>query len=87
MPLRNLGPPIFVTSGVWLDKLETLPTKELSDSIKVLETTTVRLLPRQEKKNHGKNLNSLKAVNGIEGADSIPRSELPEDWISGFNNF
>ncbi|GJU07252.1 nitrate regulatory gene2 protein [Tanacetum coccineum] len=34
--LRDYGPPIYVTYGVWLERLENLPTKEVADSIKEL---------------------------------------------------
>ncbi|OVA12154.1 protein of unknown function DUF632 [Macleaya cordata] len=90
-PLRNLGPPIFVTCGVWLDKLEALPMKEVEDSVKVLASDTTRLLPRQEK-NQGKSLNhpfsaSWKASNTSETGASTPRETVPEDWNSGFDRF
>ncbi|KAI9082299.1 hypothetical protein K1719_035722 [Acacia pycnantha] len=35
-PLRNYGPPIYATCGVWLEKLDTLPSKDVTDSIKSL---------------------------------------------------
>ncbi|XP_024976332.1 nitrate regulatory gene2 protein isoform X2 [Cynara cardunculus var. scolymus] len=47
--LRDYGPPIYVTCGVWLDKLENLPTKEVSDSIKDLAAEIDHFLPQQEK--------------------------------------
>ncbi|KAL8246154.1 hypothetical protein R6Q59_007370 [Mikania micrantha] len=47
--LKDYGPPIYVTCGVWLEKLETLPTKEVADSIKDLAAEIGHFLPRQEK--------------------------------------
>lgn len=47
--LRDYGPPIYVTCGVWLDKLDCLPTKEVADSIKDLAAAIDHFLPRQEK--------------------------------------
>lgn len=51
--LRDYGPPIYVTCGVWLDKLESLPTKEVADSIKDLAAEIDHFLPRQEKSKGG----------------------------------
>ncbi|CAE6014891.1 unnamed protein product [Arabidopsis arenosa] len=64
--LRNYGPPIYATCGIWLEKLEVLPTKEVSGSIKALASDVARFLPRQEKsrtKKHrsGENKNDLTA--------------------------
>ncbi|KAI3746547.1 hypothetical protein L6452_08981 [Arctium lappa] len=47
--LRDYGPPVYVTCGVWLDKLKNLPTKEVSDSIKDLAAEIDHFLPQQEK--------------------------------------
>ncbi|KAL8201855.1 hypothetical protein R6Q57_011002 [Mikania cordata] len=47
--LKDYGPPIYVTCGVWLEKLKTLPTKEVADSIKDLAAEIGHFLPRQEK--------------------------------------
>ncbi|KAI3905583.1 hypothetical protein MKX01_036492 [Papaver californicum] len=84
IPLRDLGPPIFVTCGVWLDKLDALPTKEVENSIKVLASDTTRLLPRLEK-NQGKSLNftsaSLKRSNTSEAGASIREIQLQKIGI------
>lgn len=92
-PLRNLGPPIYVTCGDWLDKLEALPFKEVSDAAKALAVVTSHFLPRQEKK-HGKSLRSLNhtlsstwmATDHSEVASSTPRGVV-EDWSSGYDRF
>ncbi|XP_076929340.1 uncharacterized protein LOC143593661 [Bidens hawaiensis] len=47
--LKDYGPPIYVTCGVWLEKLETLPAKVVADSIKELAAEIDHFLPRQEK--------------------------------------
>ncbi|KAL5766276.1 hypothetical protein ACOSP7_016893 [Xanthoceras sorbifolium] len=80
--LRNCGPPIYVTCGLWLDKLEHLKAKDVADSIKGLAAETTRFIPHQEK-NQGKN----KADNGSESAVNLMRDEISEDWISGFDRF
>ncbi|XP_043724340.1 protein ROLLING AND ERECT LEAF 2 [Telopea speciosissima] len=90
-PLRELGPPIFVTCGLWLDKLEALPTKEVSDSIKVLAAETTSFLPRQEK-NHGKSsnqsfLSAWKTVGNDEATSNALGEEPPQDWDSGIERF
>ncbi|KAK2641004.1 hypothetical protein Ddye_022767 [Dipteronia dyeriana] len=83
--LRNHGPPIYVTCGEWLDrleKLETLKAKDVVDSVKGLAAETTRFIPHQEKK-HGKNATH----NGSDSAVNIMRDEISEDWISGFDRF
>ncbi|CAK7329180.1 unnamed protein product [Dovyalis caffra] len=86
--LRHYGPPVYVTCGVWLDKLKELPAKEVTESIKFLAAETSRYLPRQEK-NHGKNANisSWKADNGSDSAVNMLRDEASEDFIIGFEPF
>lgn len=82
---RNLGPPIYVTCGVWLEKLEPLHGKELVDSIKSLAAETACFLPRQEKK-EGKSA-PWKADNNSDSAVNMLRDEVSEDFISGFDHF
>ncbi|KAG6779830.1 hypothetical protein NC652_011929 [Populus alba x Populus x berolinensis] len=86
--LRYYGPPVYVTCGVWLDKLQTLPAKEVAESIKGLAAETARFLPRQEK-NQGKNANlsPWKADNGSDSAVNMLRDEALEDCILGFKHF
>ncbi|KAL9391040.1 hypothetical protein Peur_014960 [Populus x canadensis] len=86
--LRCYGPPVYVTCGVWLDRLQTLPAKEVAESIKGLAAETARFLPRQEK-NQGKNANlsSWKADNGSDSAVNMLRDEALEDCILGFKHF
>ncbi|KAL0288608.1 UNVERIFIED_CONTAM: protein ALTERED PHOSPHATE STARVATION RESPONSE 1 [Sesamum calycinum] len=52
-PLRNWGPPIYMICGAWLEMIDELPTKGVTDSIKDLAAEVAHFLPRQEK-NHGK---------------------------------
>ncbi|XP_042514897.1 protein ROLLING AND ERECT LEAF 2-like [Macadamia integrifolia] len=89
--LRDLGPPIYLTCGLWLEKLEGLPTKDVSDSIKALAAETTSFLPRQEK-NQGKSSNrsfmsALKAVGNDEATGNALREEPPQDLDSGFDRF
>ncbi|XP_058185466.1 protein ALTERED PHOSPHATE STARVATION RESPONSE 1 [Rhododendron vialii] len=90
-PIRNSGPPIYVTCGVWLEKLDTLPTKEVTESIKKLGAEISRYLPRQEK-NQGKGRNPLHltswpAGSNGEAAVNLLRDESPEDWVTGSDRF
>ncbi|XP_042485642.1 protein ROLLING AND ERECT LEAF 2-like [Macadamia integrifolia] len=90
-PLRELGPPIYVTCGLWLDKLEAVPVKDVSDSIKALATETTCFLPRKEK-NQGKSFNrpfssACNAVGNGEGTSNDLGEEPPQDWNSGFDRF
>lgn len=82
--LRNLGPPIYATCGIWLEKLEDLPTKDVSSSIKALASDVARFLPRQEKnrtKKHrpGENRGDLTA--------HMLQDETLEDCSPGFDRF
>lgn len=82
--LRNFGPPIYATCGIWLEKLEDLPTKEVSSSIKALASDVARFLPRQEKnrtKKHrsGENRSDLTA--------HMLQDETLEDCGPGFDRF
>ncbi|BFG35068.1 hypothetical protein CerSpe_213420 [Prunus speciosa] len=94
IPFRYWGPPIYVTCGLWLEKLEKLEkplAKELVDSIKSLAAETSRFLPQQEKK-EGKDANqsdltSWKHDNGSDSAVNMLRDEVSQDWVSGFDNF
>ncbi|CAA7018407.1 unnamed protein product [Microthlaspi erraticum] len=73
--LRNFGPPIYATCGIWLEKLEELPTKEVSSSVKALASDVARFLPRQEK-NRNKKKN-----------DHLLQDETLEDCGPGFDRF
>ncbi|PSS14563.1 Dynactin subunit 1 like [Actinidia chinensis var. chinensis] len=78
--IRNMGPPIYVTCGVWLEKLDSLPTKEVVDSIKGLVAEITRFLPLQEK-NEGKGMNPAHSSNDEVGINLL-RDEASEDWIT-----
>ncbi|GFY98867.1 bZIP transcription factor [Actinidia rufa] len=78
--IRNMGPPIYVTCGVWLEKLDSLPTKEVVDSIKGLVAEITRFLPLQEK-NQGKGMNPAHSSNDEVGINLL-RDEASEDWIT-----
>lgn len=89
--IRNHGPPIYVTCGVWLENLESLPTNAVTDSIKALAVETSRFLPLQEK-NRGKNPNHAsstlqKAEDGTDSAVSMLRDDASEDQGSCFDRF
>lgn len=90
-PLRNVGPPIYVTCDVWLEKVGTLPYKDVADTIKDLAAETARFLPRQEKKDGNSaalpNLTSWKTDNNSDSAVNGLRDEASEDFISGFDHF
>lgn len=80
-PLRNYGPPIYVTCGVWLDLLHNLPTKEVADSINGLAAEIAHFLPRQEK-NQGR---PRQAAGNSDSGDNLLRVEVSEDLITGFD--
>ncbi|CAH8381790.1 unnamed protein product [Eruca vesicaria subsp. sativa] len=78
---RNYGPPIYATCGIWLDKLEALPTKEVSSSIKALASDVARFLPRQEKNRNRKHRS------GENHNDHMLQDETLEDCGPGFDRF
>ncbi|XP_060170023.1 protein ROLLING AND ERECT LEAF 2 [Lycium barbarum] len=87
VPLRNHGPPIYTTCSVWLDMLDSLPTKEVSDAMKDLAAEISHFVPRQEK-HHGKGGNRWQSGANDDPGLKIPlRDDSLEDWITGFNNF
>ncbi|KAK9062696.1 hypothetical protein SSX86_019885 [Deinandra increscens subsp. villosa] len=51
--LRDYGPPIYIMCGLWLDRLQKLPVKEVADSVKELAAEIDHFLPRQEKAKGG----------------------------------
>lgn len=78
---RNHGPPIYATCGIWLEKLEALPTKEVSSSIKALASDVARFLPRQEKNRNKKHRS------GENQNDHLLQDETLEDCGPGFDRF
>ncbi|KAL2316940.1 hypothetical protein Fmac_030816 [Flemingia macrophylla] len=88
--LRHLGPPIYATCEVWLNKLTELPIKDVTDSIKSLAADTAQFLPHQDK-NNGKgahsHMSTWKADIGGESADGLLRDDISEDWVTGLDRF
>nr|KYP73184.1 hypothetical protein KK1_005797 [Cajanus cajan] len=88
--LRRLGPPIYATCEVWLNKLANLPAKDVADSIKSLAADTAQFLPHQDK-NQGKgahpHMSTWKADIGGESADGLLRDDISEDWVTGLDRF
>ncbi|GLU02460.1 hypothetical protein SLE2022_197100 [Rubroshorea leprosula] len=89
--VRDCGPPIYVTVGVWLEKLERLPRRGVSDSIKGLTAEVSHFLPHQGK-NQGKNIGHSNATpwKGDTISDSganLLGDDVSEDWNSCFDRF
>ncbi|KAG9138546.1 hypothetical protein Leryth_012887 [Lithospermum erythrorhizon] len=78
-PFWKSGPPIYIVCGVWLEKFEMLPTKEVIDSIKGLSTEISHMLPRQEK-HHGKTASLMQST------DENGNHEPSGDKIKGFDH-
>ncbi|KAK6164014.1 hypothetical protein DH2020_000878 [Rehmannia glutinosa] len=87
-PIRNLGPPIYMICGAWLEMIDKLPSKGVIDSIKDLADEVAHFLPRQEKK-HGHNSHNASSEAGINGDQGINllREEASEDWIPILDRF
>ncbi|KAH9618865.1 hypothetical protein KSS87_014146 [Heliosperma pusillum] len=81
LTLRNAGPPIYTTCGVWLDSLEKLPAKEVADTIKGLAAEVSRFIPRQEKA-HGK-----KAREKDPELEMLTPHNAYEEWDTGYDHF
>ncbi|KDP42900.1 hypothetical protein JCGZ_23842 [Jatropha curcas] len=88
LTLREKGPPIYAICGVWLEKLNELPAKDVVEAIKGLAAEIAHFLPRQEK-NQGKsaNLGSWKADNGSDSEINMLKDEALDDFIPGFERF
>ncbi|KAJ9542878.1 LOW QUALITY PROTEIN: hypothetical protein OSB04_029384 [Centaurea solstitialis] len=87
---KRLRTPIYVTCGVWLEKLENLPTKEVSDSIKDLAAEINHFLPQQEKGQGGHHrAMPWQHVNKKDDDDSVGvdllRAEVSEDRNVSFD--
>ncbi|XP_022755653.1 nitrate regulatory gene2 protein-like [Durio zibethinus] len=84
--LRILGPPIYVTCGVWYDNLDNLEPalKNVSDSIKCLAADTSGFIPQQEKE--GKNASRPYSASGKDdngdSAINISRDEAMKERMS-----
>ncbi|ESQ50117.1 hypothetical protein EUTSA_v10001916mg [Eutrema salsugineum] len=84
LSLKDYGPSIYATCGIWLEKLEALPTKEVSSSIKALASDVARFLPRQEK-NRNKKHRSGENKNDL--TSHMFQDETLEDCGPGFDRF
>ncbi|XP_030458503.1 protein ROLLING AND ERECT LEAF 2-like [Syzygium oleosum] len=92
-PLWSNGPPIYATCGVWLEKLEALPSKDVAESVKGLAAEIHQFLPRQER-NQEKNTKHPQTTptswEGGTGADSevnTLRDHASEDWTTCVDRF
>ncbi|KAF5767864.1 putative nitrate regulatory gene2 protein [Helianthus annuus] len=85
--LKDFGPPIYVACGVWLEKLDTLPTKEVADSIKDLAAEIGHFLPRQEKVKGGHHSMPWQRVNNSDDPVGVNllQEEVLEDRNANFD--
>lgn len=82
-PLHVYGPPIYVTLGFWLEKLETLPTKEVADSIKDLAAEIDRFIPQE--KAQGKFGNRSLPWQNVKTDDPVGMNLLKEEVLEDRN--
>ncbi|KAK9689647.1 hypothetical protein RND81_09G073000 [Saponaria officinalis] len=80
--LRNAGPPIYTTCGVWLDSLKELPVKSVADVIKDLALQTARFIPRLEKAHGKKTYEKLDPE-----LEMLTPHNAYEEWNTGYDNF
>ncbi|KAL4578592.1 hypothetical protein LXL04_014717 [Taraxacum kok-saghyz] len=82
--LRDYGPPIYIALGVWLEKLEKLPSKDVADSIKELAAEIGRILPEEKAQGHRKF-----PWGNVRGGDpagvNLLNEESLEDWNVSFD--
>ncbi|EYU46134.1 hypothetical protein ABFS82_04G070500 [Erythranthe guttata] len=79
-PIRNLGPPIYMICGAWLEMIDKLPAKGVADSIKDLAAEVAHFLPRQDKSSsHGRS--------GTGGGDLGVSDEVAEEWVPFLDRF
>lgn len=82
--MRHCGPPIYMLCGAWLEMIDTLPSKGVSDSIKELAAEVAQFLPRQDKKQakanrDGAAMDTLRDLNY-----AVPRLDRVRTSLEGF---
>lgn len=90
-PIQNMGPPIYMICGAWLEMFDKLPAKGVVDSIKDLEVEVAHFLPHQEK-SQGKAASNTTTILGDEVShDRTPALDRFRTSLAGFlgqlNNF
>lgn len=87
-PLRQYGPPIYATCGLWFDMLKNLPTDSVVESIKSLAAEVAHFLPRQDK-NQGKNENHPLSASGQDSdlGSKLLTGDTTEAWTRGLDQF
>ncbi|KAL3619630.1 hypothetical protein CASFOL_034542 [Castilleja foliolosa] len=76
--LRNLGPPIYMICGAWLEMIGKLPAEGVTNSIKDLADKVAHFLPRQDKKGgrHPHNGSSEAGTNGGDHDEVLTNEKL-----------
>ncbi|XP_047941535.1 nitrate regulatory gene2 protein-like isoform X2 [Salvia hispanica] len=89
-PIQNMGPPIYMICGAWLEMFDKLPAKGVVDSIKDLEVEVAHFLPHQEK-SQGKAATSTTILGDEVLQDRTPALDRFRTSLTGFlgqlNNF
>lgn len=92
-PLWSNGPPIYATCGIWLEKLEALPSKDVAESVKGLAAEIHQFLPRQERnqekntKHHQTTPTSREGGTGADSEVNTLRDHASEDWTTCVDRF
>ncbi|XP_073144746.1 uncharacterized protein [Henckelia pumila] len=90
-PIRNCGPPIYTICGAWLEMINELPCKGVTDSIKDLAAEVAHFLPHQEKNsensvNHSYKTSLSDAPDGDHGLNTS-RETVFHDHVAVFDRF
>lgn len=85
--MRDCGPPIYMICGAWLEMIDGLPSKGVTDSIKELAAEVAQFLPHQDKK-QGKvgdaGTNRDEPTSDMLRDDVVPRLDRVRTSLSGF---
>ncbi|KAL0460867.1 UNVERIFIED_CONTAM: protein ALTERED PHOSPHATE STARVATION RESPONSE 1 [Sesamum latifolium] len=80
-PIRNCGPPIYMICGAWLEMIDKLPSKRVTDSMKELAAEVALFLPRQDK-NQGRAGSDSQTTSSAAGTIDDPSISMLRDDVS-----
>lgn len=82
--MRHCGPPIYMICGAWLEMIDGLPLKGVSDSIKELAAEVAQFLPHQDKKQGKVGDAGDEPIADTLRDDVVPRLDRVRTSLAGF---
>lgn len=82
--MRHCGPPIYMICGAWLEMIDGLPSKGVTDSIKELAAEVAQFLPYQDKKQGKVGDAGDEATSDMLRDDVVPRLDRVRTSLAGF---